>query len=68
MYVRVGRFHVNWEIFVKTFTRYLDAARFCREHNLSLAAIQRTGHWKFTVFVDGLFTVGMDGSKPLPSI
>lgn len=46
---------------MKTFTRYLDAARFCREHNLSIAAIERTGHWKYTVFVDEKYTVAQTG-------
>lgn len=53
---------------MQTFSRYLDAARFCREHNLSLAAIERTGHWKFTVFVDGKYTVTAEGNKPLPKL
>lgn len=45
---------------MKTFTRYLDAARFCREHNLSIASINKTGQWSYTVIFssDLLVTTG----------
>lgn len=43
---------------METFTRYLDAVRFCNKHNLSIAAIQKTGWYKFTVFVGDMFIVG----------
>lgn len=40
------------------FTRYLDAWAFCRKHNLSMAAISRTGQWEFIVMVQDTYVVG----------
>ncbi len=50
---------------MKTFTRYLDAWAFCRAHGLSMAAIQKTGQWEYTVFVDDVFIIGNNG-KAMP--
>lgn len=45
---------------MNTFTRYLDAWRFCVQHNLSIAAIEKTGYSKYTVFIDDKYLISAE--------
>lgn len=50
---------------MRKFSRYLDAAKFARKHNISLAAIQKTGWYEWTVFVADDYIVSNNG-RPFP--
>lgn len=45
---------------MKKFTSYLSAVRFCRSHNLSIAAINKTGYSQWVVAFDDAYIVTTD--------
>jgi urate oxidase len=54
---------------MKPFTTYLGAARYAREHNMSLASIEKIGHSKWTVFIkDEYIIVPAPTQRPMPQL